>query len=171
MRGRESYDVAHTRFELKRIYEDLRNLAFELDVPVWTASQLNKEGSKDEIATIEHMAESFGKADDADIILTVTMDLKKKLTGFAKLYVAKSRAGEDGQVFDIHIDRSRSKFKVLSSDELPEPSKEDEEKKGLKNIVSGLKAKRAKESREANKAIKEAEQVGAYEPKTNLNMN
>ena len=41
MRSTRQYDSL--RHELKLIYEELRNLAMELGIPVWTASQANRE--------------------------------------------------------------------------------------------------------------------------------
>lgn len=129
MRATEKFETDQTRFELKRIYEELRNIAEEYDVPCWTASQINKEGSRDDIATIEHLAEAFGKADVADIIITIACDQKKKANGYAKMFIAKSRAGVDGLRFSVYIDRRTSRFKIVSDDEVPDDQDDEEEQK------------------------------------------
>jgi replicative DNA helicase len=146
MRATEKFDTNQTRFELKRIYEELRNIAIEVDVPLWTASQINKEGSKDDIATIEHLAEAFGKADVADIILTIACKQKEKANGYATLFIAKSRAGADGLCFPIHIDRGTSRFRIASEDEMPkEVNDEEEAKKKARRAAHRMEQKRLKE--------------------------
>ena len=47
MRSTRSYDSL--RHELKLVYEELRNLAMELNVPVWTASQANRDSANSDI--------------------------------------------------------------------------------------------------------------------------
>ena len=70
MRSTRQYDSL--RHELKLIYEELRNLAGELNVPVWTASQSNKEGSEKDVVGLTNMGESYAKAQVADVVLTLS---------------------------------------------------------------------------------------------------
>ena len=101
------------RHELKLIYEELRNLAMDLNVPVWTASQANRESAKSDIVGLENMAEAYGKAMVADVVISLSRKAMEKSTGAGRLYVAKNRAGRDGLVFPIQMDTARSTFKIL----------------------------------------------------------
>ena len=111
MRSTRSYDSM--RHELKLIYEELRNLAMELNIPIWTASQANREASKSAVVGLENMSEAYGKAMVADIVLSISRKPLEKSTGAGRLFVAKNRAGRDGILFPIRIDCSKSKFTVI----------------------------------------------------------
>ncbi len=101
------------RHELKSVYEELRNLAMELNVPVWTASQANRDSANSDIVGLENMAEAYGKAMVADVVISLSRKATEKSSGDGRLFVAKNRAGKDGLVFPIHIDTSRSTFEIL----------------------------------------------------------
>ena len=114
MRSTRSYDSL--RHELKLIYEELRNLAMELNIPVWTASQANRDSANSDIVGLENMSEAYGKAMVADFVVSLSRKATEKATGAGRLFVAKNRAGKDGIVFPIHIDTALSKISVLDED-------------------------------------------------------
>lgn len=111
MRSTRAYDSL--RHELKLIYEELRNLAMDLNVPIWTASQANRDSAKADIVGLENMSEAYGKAMVADVVISLSRKATEKATGSGRLFVAKNRAGRDGLVFPIHIDTARSTFEIL----------------------------------------------------------
>ena len=137
MRSTRQYDSL--RHELKLIYEELRNLAGELNVPVWTASQSNKEGSEKEVVGLTNMGESYAKAQVADVVLTLSRKETEKSTGMARLFVAKNRAGRDGLLFPVKIDTARSKLQVI--DDLGALSIADAVQSSNNNTRSLLKSK------------------------------
>ena len=114
MRSTRAYDSL--RHELKLIYEELRNLAMEMNIPIWTASQANRDSSNSEIVGLENMSEAYGKAMVADFVVTLSRKPMEKATGSGRLFVAKNRAGKDGIVFPIQIDTSMSKIEVLNEE-------------------------------------------------------
>ena len=116
MRSTKAYESL--RHELKLIYEELRNLAMDLSVPVWTASQANRESAKSDIVGLENMSEAYGKAMVADVVISLSRKALEKSTGAGRLYVAKNRAGRDGLVFPIQIDTARSTFEILDESAL-----------------------------------------------------
>ena len=116
MRSTKSYDSL--RHELKLIYEELRNLAMELSVPVWTASQANRDSAKADIVGLENMAEAYGKAMVADVVVSISRKATEKAGNSGRLFVAKNRAGRDGLVFPIHIDTAKSTFEILDEQSL-----------------------------------------------------
>lgn len=116
MRSTKSYDSL--RHELKLIYEELRNLAMDLNVPIWTASQANRDSAKSDIVGLENMSEAYGKAMVADVVVSLSRKPTEKATGSGRLFVAKNRAGKDGIVFPLNIDTGKSTFKILDADAL-----------------------------------------------------
>ena len=111
MRSTRKYDSM--RHELKLIYEEIRNLAMDMNVPIWTASQANREASNADIVGLENMAEAYGKAMVSDIVLSLSRKPMEKSTGAGRIFVAKNRAGKDGVLFPISIDTSMSKISVV----------------------------------------------------------
>ena len=125
MRSSREYDSL--RHELKLIYEELRRMSSELNVPIWTASQSNKEGADSDFIDLKNMSEAYAKAAVADCVLTLQRKAQEKATGLGKLYIAKNRAGRDGLLFPIKLDTALSKITFLSSEnmfELDEPTSE-----------------------------------------------
>jgi replicative DNA helicase len=117
MRSTRQYDSL--RHELKLIYQELRSYAAELGIPVWTASQSNKEGSQSDVIDLSNMSEAYGKAMEADVILSISRKSHEKANGWGRLYVAKNRAGRDGLVFPVKIDTARSKFQIVGEQTTP----------------------------------------------------
>jgi replicative DNA helicase len=116
MRSTRKYDSL--RHELKLIYEELRNLSMDFNIPVWTASQANREASNSSVVGLENMSEAYGKAMVADVVLSLSRKPLEKSEGIGRLFVAKNRAGKDGILFPVGVDTERSKFEILDSKEL-----------------------------------------------------
>mgnify|MGYP003113136558 FL=1 len=111
MRSTRQYDSL--RHELKLIYEELRNMAMEMKIPIWTASQANKEASDKDVVGLDNMSEAYGKAMVADVVVSLSRKQLEKSTGAGRLFVAKNRAGKDGILFPVRIDCAKSKISVL----------------------------------------------------------
>jgi replicative DNA helicase len=140
MRSTRQYDSL--RHELKLVYEELRGLAMETGIPIWTASQSNKEGANAEIIDMTNMSEAYGKAMICDFIISVSRRSHEKASGWGRLYVAKNRAGRDGLVFPAKINTARSQFEIVGAADSPDAVKvsDDEvQKKALRAKWQELK--------------------------------
>lgn len=62
--------IGEARHEQAGIFEDLRQLAGERRIPVWTATQANRSAVMKKTVRIEDVAESFEKVQIADAVLT-----------------------------------------------------------------------------------------------------
>jgi len=116
MRSTRSYDSL--RHELKLIYEELRNMAMELKIPIWTASQANRSSAQSDIVGLENMSEAYGKAMVADVVISLSRKAHEKAEGAGRLFVAKNRAGRDGLIFPIKIDTAQSRIRTLTEGEV-----------------------------------------------------
>ncbi len=133
MRSTRQFDSL--RHELKLVYEELRGFAMEYGIPVWTASQSNKEGANAEIIDMTNMSEAYGKAMICDFIISVSRRSHEKASGWGRLYVAKNRAGRDGLVFPAKINTARSQFEIVGAADSPESvnvSDDEAQKKALR---------------------------------------
>lgn len=133
MRSTERYELP--RMELKKIYEELRCFAAELDVPVWTACQSNKEGADSEIISLANMSEAYAQAHICDFVIGLGRPETQKATGFGTIFIAKNRAGLDGISYKVRIDTARSRITMLSEEEIQnltaEQQREQEEGRNL----------------------------------------
>lgn len=140
MRSTRQFDSL--RHELKLVYEELRGFASEKGIPIWTASQSNKEGSNSDIVDLSNMSEAYGKAMVADVVLSISRKSHEKSSGWGRLFIAKNRAGRDGLVYPIKIDTSQSNFQIAGQVGSLEDTKLDDDaaqKKALKAKWEELK--------------------------------
>lgn len=98
--------------ELGAVYEELRGLAGELQVPIWTASQTQRSALQDEIIQADKIAESYAKIMTADLVLSISRKLEDKVHKTGRAHVIKNRFGADGQTFPMIIDASIGKIEI-----------------------------------------------------------
>lgn len=113
MKSSRQYDSL--RHELKLVYEELRTLAQDLELPVLTASQANRDSAKSDIIGLENMSEAYGKAMVADFVVSLSRKPLEKATGHGRIFIAKNRFGKDGIVFPIKIDTAKSRLEIIDS--------------------------------------------------------
>ena len=101
------------RNELESIYEELRALSTEFECPIWTASQTNRSGLNAEVITMEQISEAFNKCFVADFIMSVSRTVEDKQNNTGKIFIAKNRNGPDGMIYNIFMDTSNVKIRVL----------------------------------------------------------
>jgi len=101
------------RNELESIYEEMRAISTEFQCPVWTASQTNRSGLNAEVITMEQISEAFNKCFVADFIMSVSRTVEDKQNNQGKIFIAKNRNGPDGMVYDIFMDPSNVKIKIM----------------------------------------------------------
>jgi len=133
MRSTKTYDSL--RHELKLVYEELRNLAMEMNVAIWTASQANREAANADIVGLENMAEAYGKAMVADLVVSISRKATEKSTNSGRLFIAKNRAGRDGLVFPLCIDTAKSTFEILDESTLTLSEAMEQTDSDMKNLL------------------------------------
>lgn len=79
--------------DLGAIFRDLRGLAGELKIPLWTASQVNRAGIHQEVNDVDSIGDSFKKAQIADIIISICATREELEANTLRLYLAKNRNG------------------------------------------------------------------------------
>lgn len=104
-------DAKHEKLGL--IYEELRGLAGEMGVPIWTASQTQRAGLQDEVIQADRVAESYAKIMTADLIVSVSRKLEDRAQCTGRAHVIKNRFGQDGITFPMYIDTSTGRVEVF----------------------------------------------------------
>jgi replicative DNA helicase len=99
--------------ELGAIYEELRGLAGELKIPIWTASQTQRSSIQDEVIQADKIAESYSKIMTADLVISISRKLEDKMSKTGRAHIIKNRFGPDGQTFPMVIDTSIGKIEIF----------------------------------------------------------
>jgi len=83
---------------LQDLYEELRGLSGEYQIPIWTASQTTRESNREDAEFIgaEMIAESMGKHYTADFMMSIDRRGRRKTTNTAQFHIIKNRFGVDG---------------------------------------------------------------------------
>ena len=106
------------RHELEGIYEDLRGMAGEYEIPVWTASQANRSALEEDVIDASKVSESYGKVMVADFILSLSRKVQDKLAGTGRWHVIKNRFGPDGITLPSKMNTSNGQFDIYTDTSL-----------------------------------------------------
>ncbi len=98
--------------EIDDIYTSTKGLARELDIPVWSVSQVNRAGAKDNIVEGDKAAGSYDKIMITDVCISLSRQRKDKVEGTGRFHIMKNRYGMDGLTFGVRADTSTGHFEV-----------------------------------------------------------
>ncbi len=104
------------RFALTSIYEGIRALSMELNIPIWTASQASRTAINESKFDLRSISESLGKAQTADVILGLGRSDDDKAAKLAKLMVLKNRNGADGYDLNLFFDTTNIEIYLQETD-------------------------------------------------------
>ena len=100
------------RHELESIYEDLRGVAGEYEVPLFTASQANRSALEDEVIEAGKISESYSKVMIADFVLSLSRKVTDKIAGTGRFHIIKNRFGPDGITFPSKMNMSNGQIHI-----------------------------------------------------------
>ena len=120
---------------VKSIAEELRGLAGEYNVPIFTATQLNRGGSVSTDVGLEDTAESFGLPQTADFMFAITSTEELEEMGQVLVKQLKNRynSATVNRKFVLGIDRSKMKLYDVEPEEsegLSDSNHEDQDMPG-----------------------------------------
>lgn len=119
--------------EIDDIYTSTKGLARELKLPIWSVSQVNRAGAKDNIIEGDKAAGSYDKMMIADFAMSLSRQKKDKVNGTGRFHIMKNRYGMDGMTYNARVDTSTGHIEILN--ELTEDEEEIEMKSTKK--ISG----------------------------------
>ena len=100
------------KYEIDDIYTSTKGLARELNLPIWSVSQVNRAGAKDDVIEGDKAAGSYDKIMITDFCLSLSRKAKDKVNGTGRFHVMKNRYGMDGLTFGVKADTSTGHFDV-----------------------------------------------------------
>ena len=92
------------------VYEELKGLAGELDLPIWTASQATRASLMKKKLSLADVAESYDKARISDVIVALCQTESEKFNRELRLVVCKNRDSISGSEIPIKTDFFRIQF-------------------------------------------------------------
>jgi len=103
------------RHALGNIYEDLRGLAGEFQIPVWTASQANRSALDEDVIEAQKVSESYQKIMTADFVMSLSRKVEDKIGNTGRFHVIKNRFGPDGMTFPAKVNTNTGKMEIYES--------------------------------------------------------
>ena len=102
------------KYEIDDIYTNTKGLARELDLPIWSVSQVNRAGAKDNVIEGDKSAGSYDKIMITDFCMSLSRKSKDKINGTGRFHIMKNRYGMDGMSYNVKADTSIGKFDIVS---------------------------------------------------------
>ena len=78
-------------------------MARELKMPVWTVSQVNRAGAKDDVIEGDKAAGSYNKIMIADFAMSLSRKRQDKVNGTGRIHIMKNRFGADGMTYSSQV--------------------------------------------------------------------
>jgi replicative DNA helicase len=134
--------------EIDDIYTSTKGLARELNIPIWSVSQVNRAGAKDDVIEGDKAAGSYDKMMITDLSISLSRKKEDKVNGTGRLHIMKNRYGMDGLTFQVKVNTSNGQIEIGNhyDEEADSPKKlssedyEDLDKKILANKFFELNA-------------------------------
>lgn len=124
--------------ELDDVYARAKGWAKELNIPIWSASQVNRAGAKDNVIEGDKAAGSYNKLMIADFLISLSRQKEDKIQGTGRFHIMKNRYGGDGMSYFLHVNTEYGDFNIIEEydedneahNRKPTP-KEEEDKRNL----------------------------------------
>jgi len=104
--------TADRKGEIDDIYISTKGLARSLNLPVWSVSQVNRAGAKDDVIEGDKAAGSYDKIMITDFCISLSRKRQDKVNGTGRFHIMKNRYGMDGITFNVKADTSTGHFEV-----------------------------------------------------------
>jgi replicative DNA helicase len=98
--------------EIDDIYTNTKGLARELNIPIWSVSQVNRAGAKDNIIEGDKAAGSYDKMMITDLSISLSRKKEDKVNGTGRLHIMKNRYGMDGLTFQVDVNTSNGQIAI-----------------------------------------------------------
>ena len=98
---------------LEELYEELRGMAGEYSIPLWTASQAGRSALEEDVIEADKIASSYGKVMVADFLMSLSRKVEDKMSGTGRGHVIKNRFGPDGITLPSKINTNNGQFQFF----------------------------------------------------------
>jgi hypothetical protein len=96
------------------IYEEIRGVAGEMQIPIWTASQSNRAALDEDIIQANNISDSYRKIMTADFVMSLSRKVNDKVSNTARFHIIKNRFGPDGMTFPSRMNAGCGDIQIFS---------------------------------------------------------
>lgn len=102
--------------EIDDLYTAVKGMARELKTPIWSVSQVNRAGAKDDIIEGDKAAGSYDKIMIADFAVSLSRKRQDKVNGTGRFHIMKNRYGIDGMSYAGKLDTSIGHIEISTEE-------------------------------------------------------
>ena len=122
--------------EIDDIYISTKGMARDLKLPIWTVSQVNRAGAKDDVIEGDKAAGSYNKIMIADFAMSLSRKRQDKVNGTGRIHIMKNRYGSDGMTYGATINTKNGNIEISANEmredefttaDSPAPAKKEKE--------------------------------------------
>lgn len=124
-----SHNYADKRNGIESNYEEIRALADEYELALWSAAQGNRGALSKTIVSMGDLAECFAIANIADVMVCLCQTMKEKVKGDLRMFLPKIRDNADTMILTGKIQYDIKKiemFDIVKDNESDESWEDDE---------------------------------------------
>ena len=105
-------NVKDEKEKLDNTYVSTKALARTLNVPIWSVSQVNRAGAKDDVIEGDKAAGSYNKIMITDFCMSLSRLPQDKINGTGRFFLMKNRYGMDGMTYYATVDVSTGHIEI-----------------------------------------------------------
>ena len=105
-------NYADKRNAIESNFEEMRALADEYNLALWSAAQGNRGALSKKVVTMSDLAECFAIANIADVMVCLCQTIKEKVDGKLRLFMPKIRDNADTMMLEGTIDYPTKKIEM-----------------------------------------------------------
>lgn len=114
---RPTREIQHEYQAQQRIAEELRGLAMENSILIWTATQTNRMGRMVKVITDAELGDSYGKIRTCDFAVSLNQTEEEFDEGLMRAYVIKSRNGRPRFIVPMSVNYSTLRMQQNNIDD------------------------------------------------------
>ncbi len=103
------------RHSIGHVYEELRGMAGEFDIPIWTASQANRSSLEEDVIDASKVSEDYSKVMTSDFVMSMSRKVEDKIANTGRFHVIKNRFGPDGITFPATINTNTGFIQIYET--------------------------------------------------------
>jgi hypothetical protein len=103
--------------EIDDVYMAVKGLARDINIPIWSMSQVNRAGAQDDIIQGDKAAGSYDKIMITDFAMSLSRKKEDKVNGTGRMHIMKNRYGMDGLTFNATIDTTTGHVELDENNE------------------------------------------------------
>lgn len=109
---RSTNKKSENKAEVDDVYMDIKGWAKEIEKPIWSVSQVNRDGAKEDVIEGIHAASSYDKLMITDFCASLSRKKEDKTAGTGRFHIMKNRYGDDGMTYQAKVNTGTGHFEI-----------------------------------------------------------